>query len=263
MIAPGLGAWLVMGHDHGYFAMYYVMVLAIISLEVFLGNGPRDALTVNRIVATLTGVLMAMVISVVPPNVYGGDPKHSIEYYDLVLKSWKTLLQALVGDEGKTLLTSEELISGLMADCVSQRLLAAMLIKDASTLHRLPFFRVPETLSPFVEDVAITEALEGHVLNIAKRIIDEGDALSEFAVTELRSLLASLDDDLEEAGATKLEPSMETPTEDEPEEPQQVVDTEAPAEGRPIVPFFLSLARATNARFKKHEAALGDIRGST
>ena len=46
-------------------------------------------------------------------------------------------------------------------------------------------FRVPENLSPFAEDVAITEASVGHVYRVAKSLAEVGDALPEFVIAEL------------------------------------------------------------------------------
>ena len=69
----GPTAFFGLDQNSGMVGMYITMTQALVALEVAMGVGERDVITANRVVATVTGVLMAMVVAVVPPQRRGSD----------------------------------------------------------------------------------------------------------------------------------------------------------------------------------------------
>jgi hypothetical protein len=57
----------------GYFAMTHSLVV----LEVYMGYGGKNDITLNRILANLLGICMAMLMSIIPPGVYGNSPREA------------------------------------------------------------------------------------------------------------------------------------------------------------------------------------------
>lgn len=60
--------------DIGFFPFYFTMVQAICALDIYGGGATRDAIVVNRMVANLVGILMALIMSFLPPQLRGNDP---------------------------------------------------------------------------------------------------------------------------------------------------------------------------------------------
>jgi hypothetical protein len=76
---PGLAARTGASYDHGYSGIYFAVTEVLIALEVYRGSGSKNSLTVNRVVANVAGIAMALILSSIPPFVRGGDPKHEAE----------------------------------------------------------------------------------------------------------------------------------------------------------------------------------------
>lgn len=72
-LSSGVKAHFGKDSDHGFIGLYFCLTLALIDIEVFLGSGDKNGMTPNRIVATTTGVLMAIVLGMFPPNVSGRE----------------------------------------------------------------------------------------------------------------------------------------------------------------------------------------------
>jgi hypothetical protein len=95
--AYGLGAWMTaintlavylflpkgfpsrfgLDQDNAMGPAYFAMTHALIVMEVYSGAGGKDEITVNRILANLVGICMAMLMSILPGGVYGNSPREA------------------------------------------------------------------------------------------------------------------------------------------------------------------------------------------
>lgn len=124
----GLGSLMGQSKDYGYIGMYFGMTLCLIGLEIYVGNGSRDALTVNRMVATLSGVAMAIVLSVVPPYVDGTDPQHTRDYLAEISKAFDRLLVAFVDEEDASEFKGKDFKTSLLEASSKSRRKAVFLL---------------------------------------------------------------------------------------------------------------------------------------
>jgi uncharacterized membrane protein YgaE (UPF0421/DUF939 family) len=177
----GPTAMMGQGEDHGYTGMYFGMTMALIGLEVYAGTGSKNGLTVNRIVATLSGVAMAMVVALIPPTVRGSDPKHARDYLTEIRKAFKLLLETFVDEkEGSEFADEKEgskfnqkgFQDSVLASASESWRIAFYLLNDASMFQRLPIYKVSPKLKPLLEQMAVVEALVGRLVQSLGRLIN-------------------------------------------------------------------------------------------
>jgi hypothetical protein len=179
-LEPGAAAAFGSSHDHGTPIMYFSLTQALIALEVYSGAGSKGDITVNRMVATLSGVAMAMVFMAIPPYVAGGDPVHTRDYLLKLNDTFQSLLEAVVGTEE----FDEKEERALLQTASESGQEAFFLLKDASTLKKLPFFQVNENIKPLLEDMTVTESYISHLLDyvaVARGNEEESKKLSASA----------------------------------------------------------------------------------
>jgi hypothetical protein len=254
-VDPGFAARLGKGYDHGFTGEYFVLTMSLIGLEVYRGNGSKNALTVNRVLSNLAGIGIAMLVSSIPPYRKGSDPKHTVEYWTALRDSFVRLLQTLLNEEERDSIKCDDFKQSFLADASFKRRNALYLAKDAGHLKALPFLRVDERLVPLAESLAANESLLAYLLEIAAEIV-RGDIVNHFTEgSEARHKLVQLlrgfgvqeedTDDDAQAGAMEEAPAME--------EPGQLSVAED------ITSLFLVMARAISESLHVHEAALIDI----
>lgn len=159
--------------DHGAWPKYLLLTCTLVSLEVYAGLGSRDELTVNRVVATITGVLMAIVVSAIPPVVRGGDDSHIRNYQQALTTAFIELLKGMLNKDIALQMRSDEYQESYLHDAIREREKAMRLLKDASMLKCLPIFRVDKTsLQPLLESMAADEALLGILFQIMITTMD-------------------------------------------------------------------------------------------
>lgn len=175
--------------------MYFSLTQSLIALEVFLGAGDKNGLTLNRIVATITGVLMAGVISFLPPHVNGRDPKHTRAYVDALNDAFQLLLRTFADESESSKITSDDFKKSLFSDADSKRQFAVFALNDANMMQRLPFYKVNKELPQLVDDAGVTEAGIDHLLEGFLDVITENRN-----VNETRTSVALFIDELESPG---------------------------------------------------------------
>lgn len=121
--------------------------------------------------ATFTGVLMAIVVAFIPPLLFGQAPRSIQEYGEALEEEWDVILEQAVQkgggqhdkDDGK----NAEAFSKAVCDQSSYRRRRALfLIKDAGSLQALPIFRLNPACMPMVEEMAVTESLMWHFVEL-------------------------------------------------------------------------------------------------
>lgn len=191
----------------GYVGMYFSLTQSIIALEVFLGSGDKNGLTLNRIVATITGVMMAMVISFLPPHVNGRNPDHTRDYLDALNDAFKLLLRTFADEKESSKITSDDFKQSLLATAHSKQQFAVFTLNDADMLQALPFMKVNKKLRPLLARMSITEACIEHLLDSFAYAITKN-----YNVSETRSAIKAFLQDVLDAGGTVVESDSDVNT---------------------------------------------------
>ena len=163
--------------------------------KVFLGSGDKNGLTLNRIVATITGVAMAVVISFLPPHVNGRDPEHTREYLNELNKAFRLLLETFADEKKSTQFKSDDFKKSLLSAADKKRNFAVFVLNDADMLKILPLMRVNEKLRPLLDSLNVTEASISHLADGFAYIIE-----NDYNVNETRTAVRALLQDVLDVG---------------------------------------------------------------
>jgi len=129
------------------FTLYFIMTQSLCALEIALGIGERDVIVANRVVATVTGVLMSMLIAVIPPRRRGGKIEPFVGLLRLIEGTLKEGLHIMLennekddSDTAKGRLN--ELRDAFISQSHQDKADVEFLLKDASKHNALPFLKV-------------------------------------------------------------------------------------------------------------------------
>jgi len=153
----GFFARLGLSGDYSFGPIYFVITEVIVVMYCFLYFGPagRHDVAINRIVSNLVGIVLAMLLTFVPPGVWGGDPSHCREIVDRIEGSSHEYLEILLESQGITDKAElEELSKKILrkkdddlAAGIRLHGLAKDLFDDASRLSAAPFLKVDGRLT--------------------------------------------------------------------------------------------------------------------
>lgn len=180
--------------------MYLTLTMVLIALEAFLGAGGKNGLTLNRIVATISGVLMAIIISFLPPHVNGRDPEHTRDYVNALNDAFMLLLRTFADENESSRITSDDARKTFLSTAKKKRQFAAFVLNDADMLRFLPFLRVNEKLRSVLEMATVTEAMIYHLLDGFSNAITKG-----IHVNMTRNIVSYILSELEAGGGKLLE----------------------------------------------------------
>ncbi len=117
------------------------------------GPESRDEIILNRMVANLVGILMAMVLAVLPPGNYGGDPGHTRKINNFHWHSLQNVVEVLISNDvvsdevvAKKIQKLESLSSKILRKASSMQEITVDFEKDATRLQKLSCFRVDPRL---------------------------------------------------------------------------------------------------------------------
>jgi hypothetical protein len=237
-VDKGIAARMGGGYDHGYTGTYFIMTEALIALEVYAGQGSKNGLTANRLVATLTGVFMAMIMSSLPPTVRGGDPKYTRRYLTALNDAFNLILLAFSDEKEYLNINSDEFKKELVFEASEKRRHAVFLLKDAAKLKALPFYRVSEKIGPLLEKMAVTESNIGRLQDAVAHAIEHN-----FDLGPARQGIKDIMDGIDHDG--KQDENMLGAADD-----VAMVQTQ----------MFLSLVLQTRVHLKDHETSLDEIK---
>jgi hypothetical protein len=187
-----------MGHDHGYSGLYFAMTQALLALEIFWGIGTRSELVSNRIVATSSGVAMAIVISSIPPFARGGDPKHTSEFLKAVDESFLLLLKTFADRESCKDIGTDAFKTQLQDDSQKKGQNAMYVLKDADTLRILPIYRVSSKLEPLLEEILAAQSMIGRLHEFLAVMVKTEDPELEAAQLAIQGFLQSMEENQKE-----------------------------------------------------------------
>lgn len=160
-------------YDHGYAGMYFTMTQALIALEIYSGVGTKSEFVANRIVATVTGVVMAILLSSIPPFVRGGDPKHISKFLEAVDESFLLLLKTFADQDSCKDIGTDDFRAKLQNDAKEKGQDAMYVLKDAGTLRILPIYRVSAKSKPLCEAIVATQTgITRHLYELMVQMIE-------------------------------------------------------------------------------------------
>jgi hypothetical protein len=248
-VEPGNAAHMGAGYDHGFGLLYFVTTMAYIGLYIYCGKGTKNAITANRVVANLLGIVLAMIVAAIPPSQKGNDPNHAVEYWMASRDSFVRLLYALLNDEERGSFKNDDFKESFLKDASFKRRNAVYLFKNAGGLKAFPFLQVDERLLPLMESMSASESLLANLLEIAAEIVG-GDDVNDFtagseAHHEVLQLLRACGVQEEDDGDDGQAGTMEDPGQ------------QSGAQG--LTSTFLNIARTISQRLHMHEAALKEI----
>lgn len=161
----GMSAFLGMEYDTPFVSFYYNLTLNIIGMSAFYGSYSINAGTASRILANLSGIAMAMLVSIIPPYYSGKDPRFTIDYCEELLKWHRSA--ALQYIENREI--SLESVMQMEDDVGNYRRKAEMIITDAGRWEALTYFRPPPELKKIL-NILIAE--EGYLIAIFKLLVE-------------------------------------------------------------------------------------------
>ena len=158
------------------------MVQALVILSVYTQPVTRDVVVVTRVVETSVGVLFAMIIQFIPPNIYGRYARDIVPCLEEIQSVFKNTVDAAlslhqhqhpiskdsndnVGMDGSSSSSLPELyktsiVSGKSCDQIKAvyKLLnhRLYLAKDAGALSFLPLMKLHPQTIPLLEEIMIT-----------------------------------------------------------------------------------------------------------
>jgi len=189
---PGPAAMFGCGPNLGAFAKYFGATCSLCILEVYAKMGTKNEIVVNRIVATLTGVFMAIVVQLIPPHAKGNNPELFRDYAEALRETLVSILCSLIEQPTETDGVAE-VANDKLAHAMKLGKRARFLVKDASAFEALPVFRIDSRISPLLEDMYVTESLLSSLLDANARCQETNTTLSE----EYKGMLKQLQSCLE------------------------------------------------------------------
>eukprot|EP00536_Pseudo-nitzschia_multiseries_P003499 jgi/Psemu1/323052/estExt_fgenesh1_pg.C_540018 len=210
----GFAARVGLSSDFAYGPIYFVITQVII-----VGYGyyyyqeeSRYEITINRMVANLVGIAMAIVLAIVPPGIWGGDPSHClsmVRYHQSQTARAIELVLSLscpddaaaddkdldkrtaanynpVTDAGSVAADLRVLSEEIRSHSSALQEQAVDFEKDASKLRSLPLFRVDPRLKTEIARVTRDIHIAAFVPLLAAAILLDGEKRGQLLRSESR-----------------------------------------------------------------------------
>ena len=175
----GFSARISLSNDYAFGPIYFLIAQIIIVCNTIYFSGPqgRDAMVVNRLFSNLVGIFMSMILAVIPPGNFGGDPGHckalirhhrnsSIEAIRLLLSS----------NEDECTEKAEDLLKlreRTIKKAAQMQELVGDFEKDAVRLNRFRLFQVDPQLSAIISKVTRDVHIAAYVPQVSARILSK------------------------------------------------------------------------------------------
>ena len=216
-------------------------------------------IVVNRIVTTLTGCGVSILLALLPPYYWGNEPRLA---QDLLAEAKVAVVKGL----GILISSNEDKASALVAERDSFERIATgkcanmtAHLADATGLQFLPFCKNDPALSKLVDELAITLSMIESWLARGAELAKNDDFVAEFAEGRSAYLDAAI-------FITELDPSAELPAHKKSRVKELGLSAEVSFEGPlsnelPDVDFFMAVACRIISHFSDSDATLSEIRG--
>jgi len=168
----GPEALLGLDPDDGMYGTYFVSTQALCAIEIALGKNKRDIIVANRVVATITGVLMAMLVAIIPPQNRGGDPSRFTSILQSCCETFQSGVRLIAegADDAKAEIMAIKMSFEANGQAIQKDL--QFLLKDASKLHRMCVFKVNPRLKEELDAITVTAAYIISWLSFASHVVD-------------------------------------------------------------------------------------------
>jgi hypothetical protein len=160
-------------------------------MEYLGGLGDGDDLVVNRLVSNISGILMAMVLSVIPPTVMGGDSRWAQKVLVEIMVSLKLLAQLALDENVEEI---EELLSSFSAKVDALQSDAWYLLEDAKRLSTFPLYKVSPVLEKELSTLCVTSTMLSFFMKLIIAHLKGGLEADPALRNELESLLIGHDE---------------------------------------------------------------------
>lgn len=180
----GFGARIALSSSYGYGPIYFVVTQAIVIYTAFglaqaFGPEVRNEIALNRMVANLVGIAMAILLAVVPPGNYGGDPGHTRKINSFHWQSVQTVVDFLVSCDPTSgeaevadhIQTLNSLSNKILQKSTNMQGLAVDFEKDAARLHNLPYLQVDPKLKGEIAKVTRDIYVARFIPHLAAKIM--------------------------------------------------------------------------------------------
>ena len=180
----GLGAWMTitsslvaysglpkgfssrfgLDHDLAWGPAYFAMTQALVVMEVYAGYGTKNDITVNRIIANLVGIAMAVFMATIPPGVtYGGSPCSAQFLLEDIKRAFRECIELMLAGSGTdATITNDDLSEKLfqlhanvLATFTSEFDESNKNFIDATQLASLPILKVDARMKAGLDTLAI------------------------------------------------------------------------------------------------------------
>ena len=230
---------------------YFVLTESLCALEIALGVGERDVIVSNRLLATVSGVILAMIVALLPPQVRGldPDPMHDLQLMgeDAMTKVIYIILEERDGIGAKIDAATEEFRS--KAQMKPKEL--QFLQKDASKLNQACFFKADPRLSKEMEALSVTGSFVIFWMKFASQIIaDEGITLLEAEKNRFKDELNAILECLQKLSRGELHSTNE---------PMKQLD-QMIGSAREEPDVFLATGRFLCNKFEQHERFFASLK---
>eukprot|EP00957_Ditylum_brightwellii_P078923 6000934-Ditylum_brightwellii.AAC.1 len=207
----GFAARVGLSKDYGYLYQCFVFTQAIIVMYYRDEEGTtRNELVLNRIVANCIGITMAILMSLIPLNVWGGDPRIALNIVQIQKEALAKILHVLKecgADSLGTNQSNEEYIN-LVAEAESSKEASSTplfveandLLADSCKFSKFPLFRADPKLNAELGVLSIYDSAITTLADSAKRIISKDEAKDFFGPgmplhNDLLTLLEAIEKD--------------------------------------------------------------------
>lgn len=265
----GFFARLGLSGDYSFGPIYFIITEIIVVMYCYLFFGPegRNDVAINRIVANLVGIAVGILMAIVPPGVWGGDPSHcreiadkiegnSSEYLDILLKSQGITDASELEKISKELLKKKDLD---LAAGIRLHGLAKDVYDDASRFSAAPFLKTDGGLTLELALISRDVYVSSYLGVLAARIVSNPNfrrvALEDETV---RSSIVSYKQIFQNRQSHESSPAKNTP--------QSLVsdleggDGDEMTEAKLLVELFLRLSKMIQQRVQSHHRALDQIK---
>jgi len=154
--------------QNGFSGLYYILTQSLIIMRVVVTeSGTRNQIAVNRIVANLSGVAMAMIVAFIPPQVHGTDPEHIKALFRCERAAVSECADLLVDIKAETATKLEQVHASFTNTSYAKQKEALFLLKDSSKMLRLPIFKVDPRLGQYLESLTVLATAVSNLLVLA------------------------------------------------------------------------------------------------
>ena len=177
--------------DFGYGGFYFVLTQSVIVMEYLGGLGDGDDLVVNRLISNISGILMAMVLSVIPPTVMGGDSRWAQKVLVEIMATLKLLAQLALDENVEEI---EALLSSFSAKVDASQSDAWYLLEDAKRLSTFPLYKVSPVLEKELSTLYVTSTMLSFFMELIIANLKSGLEVDPALRNELESFLIGHDE---------------------------------------------------------------------